>query len=134
VNPESSDAVNRLRAVLQGYRGDFLESENAGDWHLELRDHLRRLWVDGLLALGAHLMEADCFEEAVGVYRTVVGADELNEGAHRQLMAALARSGQRGEALRHYDRFVALLRDDMGVTPERQTTVLYDRLRKAEAV
>lgn len=133
-NPESSNAVNRLRAVLQRYRGDFLESENAGDWYLEVRDHLRRLWVDGLLALGAHLMEAESYEEAAGAYRAVVHADELNEGAHRQLMAALARSGQRGEALRHYDRFVALLRDDLGVTPERQTTLLYDRLRKAEAV
>jgi len=68
------------------------------------------------------------------VYRRIVGADELNENAHRQLMSALARAGRRGEALRHYDRLTALLQRDLGGSPERQTTLLYDRLRRAETV
>jgi len=66
-NPGSAAAVERLRAALRRYCGDFLESENAGDWHLELRDHLRRLRVEGLLALGAHLAETASHEEAAAV-------------------------------------------------------------------
>jgi predicted ATPase/DNA-binding SARP family transcriptional activator len=129
-SPGSAEAVRRLREALGLYRGDFLEGENAGDWHLEMRDHLHRLWVDGLTALGAHLADAECNEEAAEVYRTIARADELNEDAHRRLMAVLARSGHRGEALRHYDRFVTRLRDDLGAEPERETVGLYDRLRK----
>jgi predicted ATPase/DNA-binding SARP family transcriptional activator len=130
-SPGSADAVRRLRAAIGLYRGDFLAGENAGDWHLEMRDHLHRLWVDGLAALGSHLADAECYEEAAEVYRAIVRADELNEDAHRRLMAVLARSGHRGEALRHYDRFVTLLRNDLGAEPERETVGLYDRLRKA---
>jgi GTP-binding protein len=45
----------------------------------------------------------------VDVYRRLVRADEWDEAAPRHLMLALARAGQRGEALRHPDRVVALL-------------------------
>ena len=133
-NPTAIDAAERLRSALELYRGDFLADENAGDWHVEMRDHLHRIWVDGLMALGTHLTAVDAFGEAVDVYRTIVRADELNEDAHRQLMAALARSGHRGEALRHYDRLVELLASDLSAKPDRKTTVLYDQLRKAELV
>jgi len=133
-NPTAADAAERLRSALQLYRGDFLVDENAGDWNLEMRDHLHRVWTDGLMALGAHLTAIEAFSEAVDVYRTAVRADALNEDAHRQLMFALARSGHRGEALRHYDRFVDLLASDLGARPDRKTTALYDQLRKAETV
>jgi DNA-binding SARP family transcriptional activator len=60
--------------------------------------------------------------------------DELDEHAHRQLLTALARAGHRGDALRHYERFVALLEREIGATPEKATIVLLDRLRRAEQV
>jgi predicted ATPase/DNA-binding SARP family transcriptional activator len=133
-NPEAPGALDRLRRALAIYRGPFLSDESAGDWHLELRDRLQLLWLDGLSALGARLMKMEAYDDAAGVYRRIVSADELNEGAHRQLMAALARAGHRGEALRHYDRLAALLRRELEAEPDGQTTLLYDRLRRAEPV
>ncbi|HEX6048209.1 MAG TPA: BTAD domain-containing putative transcriptional regulator [Gemmatimonadaceae bacterium] len=133
-NPASAEAAERLQSALALYRGDFLGGENAGDWHLEIRDHLRRVWVDGLLALGSYYVAAGAFGDAVDAYRTVVRADELNEEAHRQLMAALARAGHRGEALRHYDRFVEQLENELGARPERKTLSLYEQLKRAEPV
>ena len=132
--PASAEAAERLRASLALYRGDFLVGESAGDWHLEIRDQLRRVWVEGLLALGTYYSMTEAFDEAVEVYRTVVRVDELNEEAHRQLMAALARAGHRGEALRLYDRFAEQLESDLGARPERKTMLLYDQLKRAEAV
>jgi DNA-binding SARP family transcriptional activator len=133
-NPRSAEASLSLRTALDGYRGGFLEDENAGDWHMELREHLHRVYVDGLIALGAYFADVESWIEAAEVYRRVVSADELNEDAHRRLMSSLARAGQRGEALRHFDRFAAVLRRDLGAAPERQTSALYDQLRKAEFV
>ena len=132
--PTSAEAAERLRASLALYRGDFLVGESAGDWHLEIRDQLRRVWVESLLALGTYYSTTEAFEEAVEVYRTVVRADELNEEAHRQLMTALARAGHRGEALRLYDRFAEQLESDLGARPERKTMLLYDQLKRAETV
>ncbi len=128
--PASPDAVSHLRAALALYHGDFLEDENAGDWHLEERDRLRRLRTEGLVTLGEHLMAAGSYADAVDVYRQLVRADEWDEAAHRHLMSALAHSGQRGEALRHYDRVIAVLQKELGSAPARETVALYDQLRR----
>ena len=47
-------------------------------------------------------------------------------------MTALARSGQRGEALRQYDRLAARLASELDGEPARETTALYDRLRRGD--
>jgi predicted ATPase/DNA-binding SARP family transcriptional activator len=130
--PAAPDAASRLRAALELYHGDFLEGENAGDWHLDERDRLRRVFTDGLAALGEHLVATGSYADAVDVYRRLVRADEWDESAHRHLMLALARAGQRGEALRHYDRVVALLARELGATPARETIELHDQLRRAD--
>jgi DNA-binding SARP family transcriptional activator len=129
--PTAPDGAARLRAALDLYAGDFLEEEGAGDWHLEERDRLRRLWTEGLATLGAQLTATGSHTEAVEVYRNLVRADECDEAAHRHLMSALARAGQRGEALRHYDHVMAVLRKELGSAPARETVALYDQLRRA---
>ena len=131
VNPAAPDAAARLGAALDLYHGDFLEDEDAGDWHLEERARLRRLWTEGLATLGSLLTGAGSYSEAVDVYRQLVRADEWDEVAHRHLMSALARSGQRGAALRHYDHVVALLERELGSAPAHETVLLYDQLRGA---
>jgi predicted ATPase/DNA-binding SARP family transcriptional activator len=125
-------AVAHLRAALDLYDGDLLADENAGDWHLEQRDRLRRVFTDGLSALGSHFMATGSYADAADVYRRLVRADPWDEPAHRQLMSALARAGQRGEALRQYDRLEALLAKEFGSTPARETVDLYHQLRGVE--
>jgi DNA-binding SARP family transcriptional activator len=127
-----ADAVRRLRAALALYRGDFLADESAGDWHLEMRDHLQRLHADGLRALGLSMEDAGDHQAAAVVYRRLVLAEELDEDACRRLMLALARSGARTEALRHYDRVAALLRADLDAEPEPETVALHERIRRGE--
>lgn len=124
-------SVETLQDVLNDYGGDFLEANAAGDWHLEHRDHLRRLYVNGLFALGRVLAAAERFEEAAEVFRKLVRSEDLNEAAHRGLMHALARAGDRAQALRHYDRLVALLEGELEAIPERETVELADLIRTA---
>jgi predicted ATPase/DNA-binding SARP family transcriptional activator len=131
-SPSSSDAARLLRAALDLYRGDFLADDGAGDWHLERRDHLHRSWIEGLIALGSHLSAVGAHADAVDVYRRLVRADELDETAHRHLISALAAAGHRGEALRHYERLVALLEREVGSPPSRETVLLRERIRKGD--
>jgi non-specific serine/threonine protein kinase len=134
LQPDSSATLQQLRIVADLYRGDFLESESVGDWHLAIRERLQRLWVDAVQALGSQLLMRGANDEAADLFRRLVRVDELDENAHRLLLMALARAGQRGEALRHYERFVALLERELGASPEKATSVLHDRLRRAEPV
>ncbi len=126
---DRSDAAERLRAALALYRGDFLEGETAGDWHLELRERLRRCRHDALMALGLFEVSRERFAPAAEAFRTVLASDRLHEEAGRQLMVCMARTGARTEALRLYETLRVLLRDELGVEPDRATVALYDELR-----
>lgn len=127
-------ALDSLRATLIAYQGDFLASEDAGDWHLDIRDRLRRLFGDAVMLLGKCHLDRGENREAADAFRRAVQVDELHEEAHRCLMLALTRAGERSEALRQYERLSQALHSDLEAEPERETKALYERLRRAEAV
>jgi DNA-binding SARP family transcriptional activator len=45
-------------------------------------------------------------------------------------MLALAHSGERAEALRLYQRFRVLLKDELDAVPEPETVAVYERLQQ----
>jgi DNA-binding SARP family transcriptional activator len=118
-----------LRAVRALYTGDFLEGEVVGPWHEEHRDRLRRHWVDVSLRLAGALEQAGDDAGAAPIYQEVAVREDLNEEAHRGLMRTWARGGERERALRHYERLVALLLDELDADPEPETVALQETLR-----
>jgi predicted ATPase/DNA-binding SARP family transcriptional activator len=129
-----SSTVDRLRQARAPYGGDFLDGEVVGPWHEEHRDRLRRLWVDLSLRLAA-LLEADGDDGAAApIYHEVAVREELNEEAQRGLMRTWSRTGHRARALRHYERLLALLRDELDSEPEADTVAVYDGIRSATPV
>ena len=125
---QAEDATEGLEAALAQYRGDFLDGEPAGDWHLEHRDHLQKLYSDALLTLAEHHTREGRHERAAQAYRRVLARDELNEGALRALVAALMEAGERSQALRSYQRFTERLRKELDAEPEPATVRLVEGL------
>ncbi len=122
--------LESLRTALDLHRGGFLQDEVVGDWHLEIRDRLQRVHVDGLLALGARLFGAGVYGEAAQAYWRVIADDDLHEEAYRQLMLSLARAGDRSQALRLYQRLCTLLDEELGARPEPLTVALFEQLQQ----
>jgi len=56
------------------------------------------------------------------------------EAAHRELMRCYARLGEHAQALRHYQDLAALMQADLGSPPAPETTALFERLKRGEAV
>jgi len=123
------DALERIAATLDLYRGDFLEGEIVGDWHLEIRDRLRQLYTAGLHAHGELLLAAERFSDAATVFRAIRARDPLHEEACRQLMVCHAQLGERVQALRLYESLSALLADELNTRPGEATTRLYRELQ-----
>jgi predicted ATPase/DNA-binding SARP family transcriptional activator len=130
---QEEGATARLEQALALYRGDFLDGEPAGDWHVEHRDHLQRLYVDALMELGARFLREQRHARAAEVFRRVLARDELHEEALLGLMRCLADAGERSQALRAYRQFAERLRRELDADPEEETTRLFEELRGATA-
>jgi DNA-binding SARP family transcriptional activator len=121
---DASALTTAMERALTRYRGDFLDGEPAGDWHLEHRDRLQRLYIDALMELGGRYAEEERYAKAADAFRRVLARDELHEEALRALMKALSETGERSQALRAYQRFASRLRDELEAEPDAETLAL----------
>jgi predicted ATPase/DNA-binding SARP family transcriptional activator len=133
-NDATPEAVALLRRALAQYRDHFLAGETAAPWRDELQDRLRRLYCDAGVRLGALLAEAGDVAGAVATFEAVILREPLHEEAHRGLLLAWTQAGRRAHALRHYERLIVLMRDELDMDPEPETVELYGRIRAADIV
>ena len=128
---QQEGAAAELETALARFRGDLLDGEPVGDWHLEHRDRLQRLYVDSLMELGERLIAEERHARAAEAYRRVLARDELHEEALLALMRCHAGLGERSQALRLYRRFADRLHQELEATPSGETVRLFERLQKA---
>ena len=126
--------IERLKSALALYAGDFLHGEDAGEWCLPIRAHLRQLQLRGLFALGQALESRGHYTDAAETYTRLLAREPFHEAAARQLMICRARLGARSESLLVYRQLEQRLRDDLQAAPERETSTLYSRLKANETV
>jgi hypothetical protein len=81
--------------------------------------------------LHAALLLAGDRRQAAREADAAVRLDPCREGAYRQLMRAYVAAGDRGLALRAFDRCRRALRDELGVDPSPDTLALYGQLIRA---
>jgi len=117
------------------YRGDFLagffvrDAPEFEEWMLAQRARYRELALHALHTLTDHHLNRGEYGRAIDSATRLLALDAWREEAHRQLMLALARSGQRSAALAQYETCRRLLDTELGVPPSAETTALYVRIR-----
>ena len=112
------------RAALARYAGDFLPGDAYEEWALGRREELRGQRLAVLLHLAGLCAASGETEEAEGCLRAVLAADPCREEAAVALMRLLVDAGRPGQALRVYRRLAEVLREDLGLVPERETQAL----------
>jgi DNA-binding SARP family transcriptional activator/tetratricopeptide (TPR) repeat protein len=122
-----------LAESLALYAGDFLEGLTVQeapfeDWLLAQRGRLRELALGGLTRLLAHQRAAGATAAAVETAQRLLSLDPLQEPVHRMLMQLYVETGQRGAALRQYQRCVANLQRELRAEPETETKTLYQEI------
>ena len=127
---QQEGASAQLEQALARFRGDLLDGEPVGDWHLEHRDRLQRTYVDALMELGARFLQEERQGKAAEAYRRVLARDELHEEALQALMRCHAGLGERSQALRVYRRFADRLREELEAEPHGETRRLFERLQQ----
>jgi predicted ATPase/DNA-binding SARP family transcriptional activator len=131
------DRYGWLNEAAALYQGDFLagftvrDAPEFEDWLLVQRMRLRELALHLLHALTQLQLQRGHTAAAIESATRLLGLDAWREEAHRQLMLALARSGQRTAALTQYETCRRLLAAELNVPPSPETTALYERIRAA---
>ena len=64
--------------------------------------------------------------------RKLINFDPTHEGAVRSLMTALAKMGDRVQAIREYERCVQALRSKADLQPSKETVAVYDAIRSTD--
>lgn len=116
--------IEQLEQALELYRGDYLEGVYA-DWCVLEREQLREQRLSALESLAGLLARQRNFRQAIDCYQELIALDSYREPAHRELMRCYYRLGDRVSAVRQYQSCVEILREDLGLSPTRETEILY---------
>ena len=128
------ECAAHLHTAALLYRGDFLDGFNLRDsaafedWQLLQREKLRGDYARALQKFAELLYQAGALSEATAFAQRWLALDTFNEEAHRLLMKAYARSGQRHQAVRQYQECLRILQAELGVIPDAATTDLYEAI------
>ncbi|HEX7153755.1 MAG TPA: BTAD domain-containing putative transcriptional regulator [Thermoanaerobaculia bacterium] len=125
-------APEQLEAALALYDGDYLQGDDAGEWCLPIRAHLRQLYLRGMYAHGQALEARGRWVDAAEAYTRVLAREPFHEAAARQLMLCHAKRGSRSESLLVYRQLEQRLRDDLQAIPENETVAVYRRITRNE--
>jgi DNA-binding SARP family transcriptional activator len=96
------------------------------DWVIIERERFRQLRLHALEKLCEQLARAGRFGQAIEAGFVAVSAEPLRESAHRALIRAHLLEGNRGEAVRQYERCREALQRELGVDPSPVTRRLLD--------
>jgi DNA-binding SARP family transcriptional activator len=105
-------------------RRPFLPGE-PGPWFEERRERLGGILVRALECRAEIYLWNGEFPLAAEASRELVALSPFRESAYRLLMRAHASAGNAAEALRVYEQCRALLADELGVSPSRETQDLH---------
>lgn len=127
------------REAADLYRGPLLAQFSLADspefesWVVIRREELHRQAMANFAWLADfHLLRGDDATAQFFAGRQLA-YEPWREAAHRQAMLALINMGERSAALAHYHAACRTLADELGVAPESETTLLFERIRDGVA-
>lgn len=120
--------VSALERARTAYTGELLPEDRYADWAAAPRDRLNELALQIRLALARRHEEEGRYGAAIECLQEAVTLDRAREASHRELMRIYLASGSRHEAVHQYQRCCSILREELDVEPEVETSELYRQI------
>jgi DNA-binding SARP family transcriptional activator len=125
LNPSQAET---LRGAIDLYRGDLLEGWYQ-DWCLFERERLQNLYLLILDKLIAYSEAHQHYNSGLDLCERILQIDRAHERTYQAMMRLHYQAGDRGGALRLFQRCATALREELGIRPGRQTLLILDQIR-----
>lgn len=127
----AGEALAAFTHAADLYQGDFLPDERA-DWAAFRRESLRDQYLTVLARLSELALAAGDYRACVDYCERALEHDPYGEHIYRTLVLCHGMLGQRGRARWWYERCARVLRADLAVEPQLETTRLYERVVRGD--
>ncbi|MGW4803286.1 ATP-binding protein [Kitasatospora sp. NPDC004272] len=117
--------VEQLTDAISQFTGELLPEDRYAHWAEARRSRLAQLREHLLLRLAAAHLDQDRPEDAAACAEQVLATSPAEELAHRLLIDACLRQGQRRRALRQYHQCREALDTELGIRPGPETERLH---------
>jgi DNA-binding SARP family transcriptional activator len=124
----SFECMQALQRAVDLYQGDLLEGWYY-EWCLYERERLRQMYMVMLDKLAEYCEVHGHYETGLVYAMLPLRCEPARERTHRRLMRLYYMTGDRTAALRQYERCVAILREELGVSPTQRTETLYKAIQ-----
>jgi class 3 adenylate cyclase/DNA-binding SARP family transcriptional activator/sugar phosphate isomerase/epimerase len=126
-----------LSAAADLYRGRLIDDvtvseEGWNEWLTGERERLLDLALGAIMGLGEQELAAGRAGHALKAGQRAIALNNIREDAHRLIVQALAATGRKAEALKHYQDLVALLKHELNTEPDAATRSLAAEVRATE--
>src|SRR5579859_258794 len=130
---DPGQAEQLLEEAMLLYAGDYLPEERHVEWTQTRRESLQRGWIGLLLELADLRIAREAISSAIDTLDRLLAIDPTNEAAVQRLILLLAQAGRRAEALRIYQRFAAILKQEYKMAPLQETRALYEAAQRGNS-
>jgi LuxR family maltose regulon positive regulatory protein len=109
------------------FRGEYLKDVPV-NWASRRREELNQLFLNIVREEADECVTLCRYEEARACAARGLEIDPFRDELHQRMMKILAALGRKHEVVDHYQKYVFLLRNDLGLDPPLETRSLYDSL------
>ncbi|MGB7539564.1 MAG: BTAD domain-containing putative transcriptional regulator [Anaerolineales bacterium] len=109
------------------FRGEYLKDVPV-DWASQRREEINRLFLTVIRDAADECLALCRNEEARAYAARGLEVDPFRDDLHQRMLKILAAMGRKHEVVDHYQKYVFLLRNDLGLDPPLETRALYDSL------
>lgn len=129
----ATGTIESLSEAVALWKGELLDGlllneESFDDWATAQREKFHELAFSANSRLLAHQQLEERDDEVVLTCKRLLSLDPLQEQIHRTLMQTYVRQRRYASAIKQYQACAAVVRRQLGIAPEAETSKLYDEL------
>jgi two-component SAPR family response regulator len=109
-------------------RGEFLARIELGEWGMARRRSYERQFLETVSLAGQQLLKAGEAHQTLAIVHEGLARNFFREDLHRLVLQAYAELGLHEDVKRHYFHLRDMLQQELGISPDRRTTHLFQIL------